>query len=123
MDNLKFPQHLRYIIPMAEALKDLGGSGKPSEVIGLVVEKLGISEQELLEINKRGQSKIQRQIYWAGYFLVKTGYLSSSKWGVWNLTEKGLKFDFTSENLLNLHRQNKEWWCPWFKPSAVTEER
>lgn len=118
MKNAKLPQHFRYIIPILEALKELGGSGKPSEVIELIVKKQGISEQELLELNTRGKSKTKTQIYWARFFLVKTGYLSSSKWGVWSLTEKGLKFDFSSENLTNLHRENREWWCPWFQPDA-----
>jgi restriction system protein len=123
MVNLKAPQHFRYIISIVEALKELGGSGRASEVTGLVVEKLRISEQEMLEINKQGQSKIQRQIYWAKYFLAKTGYLSSPKWGVWNLTEKGLKFDFSKENLIALHQQNREWWYPWFKGSREIEDK
>jgi restriction system protein len=123
MVNLKAPQHFRYIISIVEALKELGGSGRVSEVTGLVVEKLRISEQEMLEINKQGQSKIQRQIYWAKYFLAKTGYLSSPKWGVWNLTEKGLKFDFSKENLIALHQQNREWWYPWFKGSREIEDK
>jgi hypothetical protein len=41
MDNLKVPQHFRYIIPIVGALKELGGSGRASEVIDLIVEKLG----------------------------------------------------------------------------------
>ena len=123
MDNLKLPLHFRYIIPIVEALKDLGGSGKPSEVIDLIVEKLGISEQERLEVNKRGKPKIQAQIYWARLFLAKTGFLSSPKWGIWSLTEKGLKIDFSNENLINLHRQNRGWWCPWFKPATEIQDR
>ena len=120
MDTLKVPQHFRYIIPIVGALKDLGGSGKSSDVIDLIVEKQGISEQELLEVNKKGQPKIRMQIYWARFFLAKTGYLSSPKWGVWNLTEKGLKFDFSCENLIDLHQQHTEWWYPWFNASAET---
>jgi restriction system protein len=118
MDNLTLPIHFKYIIPIVEVLKDLGGSGKPTEVIDLIVEKLGISEHKLLQINKRGKPKIRTQIHWPRFFLSKTGYLSSTKWGVWQLTEKGQKADFSSENLINIHRQNKEWWYAWFKPSA-----
>src|SRR5512147_1111794 len=107
MDNLKVPQHFRYLIPIVEVLKELGGSARSSEVIDLIVEKLRIPEQALLEINKRGQSKIHRQIYWTKNFLAKTGYVSPPKWGGWNLTEKGLKVDFSRENLIDLHKQNK----------------
>jgi restriction system protein len=116
MGNFQFPQHFRYIIPLVKILKDIGGSGRSSEVIDLIVEKLGISDKELLDTNKNGQPKILMQIYWAKLFLVKTGYLSSPKRGVWSLTEKGLNFDFSNENLINLHSQNRGWRYQWFKP-------
>jgi len=123
MDNPKVPQHFRYIIPIVEALKELGGSGRASEVTDLTVKKLGFSEKELLKINKKVRPKIQKQIYWAKFFLAKTGYLSSPKWGVWKLTEKGLNFDFSRKNLIDLHQQNKEWWCSWFNASAEIREK
>jgi restriction system protein len=123
MDNLKVPQHFRYIIPIVEALKELGGSGRASEVIDFIVEKLGGSGQELLETKKKARSKVQKQIYWAKFFLAKTGYLSSPKWGVWKLTEKGLNSDFSTEDLVDLHMQNKEWWYSWFNASTEATEK
>jgi len=123
MDNPKVPQHFRYIIPIVEALKELGGSGRASEVTDLTVKKLGFSEKELLKINKKVRPKIQKQIYWAKFFLAKTGYLSSPKWGVWQLTEKGLKSNFSTEDLIDIHQQNKEWWYSWFQPTAEIEDK
>jgi len=123
MDNLKVPQYFKYIIPIVDALKELGGSGRASEVVDLTVEKLGISEKELLEINKKLRPKIQKQVYWAKYFLAKTGYLSSPKWGVWKLTEKGLKSNFSTEDLIDIHEQNKEWWYSWFQPAPEIEDK
>lgn len=123
MDNSKVPQHFRYIIPIVEVLKELGGSGRSSEVIDLIVEKLGISDEELPEIYKNGQPKIHMQIHWAKLFLVKAGYLSSPIRGVWSLTEKGLKFDLTSKGLTDLHRQNRGWRYQWFKPAAKIENK
>jgi len=123
MDNLKVPQHFRYIIPIVDALKELGGSGRASEVVDLTVKKLGLSEKELIKINRKVRPKIQKQIYWAKFFLAKTGYLSSPKWGVWKLTEKGLKSDFSTEDLIGIHQQNKEWWYSWFQPTAEIEDK
>ena len=40
MENLRVPQHFRFIIPIIEVLKELGGSGRAGEVTDLVIEKL-----------------------------------------------------------------------------------
>ena len=40
MNDLKVPQHFRFIIPIIEVLKELGGSGRAGEVTDLVIEKL-----------------------------------------------------------------------------------
>ncbi len=38
---------------------------------------------------KNGGSRVRNQIQWARFYLVKGGYLDSSKRGVWSLTTKG----------------------------------
>lgn len=108
MDSLKVPQHFRYIIPIVEALKELGGSGRASEVIDSIVEKLGISEGDLQETVKSGQSKLINQIHWARFMLVKAGYMDSSRHGVWSLTEKGLQSNLTKADLPGLYKLRKE---------------
>ena len=91
MERGNLPQHFRYINPILEVLQESGGSGKTSEVIDLVIEKLNISDEELQITVKRGQSRVINQIHWAKLMLVKTDHLDSSRMGsVWNLTEKGL---------------------------------
>ena len=92
------PMHLRFWIPIIEALKELSASGKAAEVADLVVEKLNISEEELNETLQNGTSKIYNQISWARFFLVKLGYLDASQRGVWNLTEKGLKAELNEDD-------------------------
>jgi restriction system protein len=108
MDNTKVPQHFRYIIPIVGVLKELGGSGRSSEVIDLIVEKLGISDEELQETIKSGPSKIINQIHWAKFLLAKTGFLDSSQHGVWTLTEKGLKSNLTKQDLPDLYKIKKQ---------------
>ncbi len=46
-------------------LKELSGSGKPEEVIDLVIEKLDISEEEQAETIKSGGSRVRNQVQWA----------------------------------------------------------
>ncbi len=88
---MKGPEFLKYINPLIEILKKLGGSGNSSEVTDLVVEKMNIPEKVLEEKLNSGASRVKNQIAWARNYLVKSGYMDSSQRGIWNLTEKGLK--------------------------------
>jgi len=108
MSKYKFPQFFRFIKPIVEALKDLGGSGKASEVTDRVVEKMSITEEELSQTIKSGISRIKNQIGWARFVLVKAGYLDSSHRGVWSLTEKAYKEKITDEILCQLYKRKKE---------------
>ncbi len=83
------PQFVRYFAPVIEALKELGGSGRPSEVREVIAQRLKISEQERAIINKSGASHFENRVHWARFYLAKAGYLDSSTRGVWSLTEKG----------------------------------
>ena len=108
MKDLRVPQHFRYLNPILDVLRDLGGSGRASEVIDLVIEKMDISEQELEEKIKSGGSRVKNQIQWARLLLSKTGHIDSSRRGVWTSTEKGIKARFNDQELLELYQLRKE---------------
>jgi restriction system protein len=82
-------QFLRFMVPLVATLKELDGSASPTEATDRVIEKENISETELAETLKNGNSRIRNQIAWARMYLVKAGYIDSSQRGVWSLTEKG----------------------------------
>lgn len=82
-------QFLRFMVPLVATLKELDGSASSSEATDHVIEKEKISEEELAETLKNGDSRIRNQIAWARMYLVKAGYVDSSQRGVWSLTEKG----------------------------------
>ena len=96
---------LRYWIPVIEVLKELGGSGKPSEVTDLVIEKLQIPDETVAETIKSGVSRVRNQIAWARMYLVKSGFLDSSTRGVWSLTKKGFKSNLTDEDVYDYFQQ------------------
>lgn len=104
----KGPQFIRFFIPLIEALKEIGGSGTASEVIDLIIVKLGISQKEQDELLKSGQPKIKNQIYWARFYLARGGYLDSSQRGIWTLTEKGSKTELKSAEALSLFKEIHE---------------
>jgi restriction system protein len=95
------PKFLQYYIPIIEALRKLGGSATLSETVDKVVEDLNISENEQKEVLKSGEQRVKNQIAWARLYLVKNGYIDSSKRGIWSLTKKGLDTDVNKIDVLN----------------------
>jgi restriction system protein len=100
--NTTGPQFTRFFGPVIEALKQLGGSGRPSEVVDLVAANLNISEAEQNEELKGGGLRYSNQVHWARFYLAKAGYVDSSKRGVWSLTEKGQATSLTPEDALRI---------------------
>ncbi|PKO26002.1 MAG: restriction endonuclease [Betaproteobacteria bacterium HGW-Betaproteobacteria-8] len=89
-----------YINPVISALKNLGGSAKAEEVCSTIAEELNLPTEILDKRLKNGVSRYENQIHWARFFLAKTGYIDSSKRGVWTLTELGQNAPIFSEEAL-----------------------
>lgn len=87
--KVKGPQFVRYFAPLIDVLKELGGSGRPAEVRNLIAQHLHVSDHERSALIESGASRFDNQVHWARFYLVKAGYLDSSKRGVWTLTDKG----------------------------------
>lgn len=83
-------QFARYIGPVLQAIRELGGSGRPDEVRTVIARNLRISDAEQSEPLPSGvQTRFENQVHWARFYLAKAGYIDSSQRGVWTLTEKG----------------------------------
>jgi restriction system protein len=83
-------QFARYIGPVIDAIRELGGSGRPGEVRAVIARELRISEAEQSEPLPSGvQTRFENQVHWARFYLAKAGYINSSQRGVWTLTQKG----------------------------------
>jgi len=108
MTTKKLPIFFRFILPMIEVLRELGGSGKVSEVSDGIIEKMSLPEEEVEEKIKSGLSKVVNQMHWARWLLTKTGYIDTSQRGVWTLTDKGLNADLNEEMLLDIYSKRKE---------------
>ena len=75
--------------PLISALRKLGGSARAEEVCTTIAETLNLSDVVLDKQLKNGESRYKNQVHWARFYLATTGYLDSSRRGVWALTEKG----------------------------------
>ena len=79
-----------------QILRQSGGSGTTSEVIDRAIELLRIPESEQEVALKNGQSRVRNQVQWARLYLVRAGYLDSSRRGIWSLTEKGTQTELAA---------------------------
>ena len=92
----KGPEFIRFFKPILRILKESGGSATTSEVIDRAIELLQIPESEQEVTLKNGQSRVRNQVQWSRLYLVRAGYLDSSRRGVWSLTEKGSQTDLAT---------------------------
>lgn len=83
------PKFVQYFNPVLEALRTLGGTAEPKEVLALVQDLAKVPEAELRETNKNGQSKYENKIGWSRFYLAKAGLIDSKRRGVWSLTPIG----------------------------------
>lgn len=103
--KLANPKFRDYINPTIEAVNALGGSARPPEVYKYIAQSLNLSDEILNEERESGGSRYENQVAWARLYLVKSGYIDSSKRGVWSLTDKGRKVQsFTEKEIDQLIR-------------------
>jgi len=98
-------QFTRYFGPVLDALRRLGGSGTPDEVVERIVADLAIPDSVQNEVLASGGSRLRNQIAWARFYLTKEGLLDSSKRGVWSLTERGRTTSLTQREAEALFRK------------------
>lgn len=97
-DRKQQSQFLKWFQPILDALKQLGGSGKPREVSSKIAQNLKLNEIVLNEVTSTGQGRFHNQVCWARQYLVWDGYLDSSSHGTWALTSKGREAKISSED-------------------------
>jgi restriction system protein len=80
---------LRWFGPILDALRALGGSGTPAEVVQRIATDLKLPDDMQNELLPSGGLRFQNQVAWARFYMVREGLLDSSKRGIWSLTERG----------------------------------
>jgi restriction system protein len=113
------PKFVQFFSPVIEALKELGGSGRPSEVREVISRQLNISESDRTELLDGGAPRFDNQVAWARFYLVKEGLVDSSKRGVWSLSDRGREIESLSfdESLAIFRRIQSE-----FQPERISEQ-
>lgn len=86
---MSLPEFVTWINPVLTALRELGGTARPQEVVDRVAQAEHVADAILDRANQNGESRFTNQVHWARFYLVETGFLDRSQRGVWRLTEKG----------------------------------
>lgn len=87
--RVRGPEFVRWFGPLLQALRDLGDSARPKEASERIATNLAIDDKKLNETLKSGASRFLNQVYWARFYLDKSGFIHSTTRGIWTLTEKG----------------------------------
>lgn len=119
----KGPEFIRFFRPILEVMRSLGGSGTASEIVDRSIELARVTEEEQQAVNKNGLSRIKNQVHWARQYLVWAGYLGSSKWGVWNLTDQGSSANLSTFNALEIFKSIQGKRAQYQKPKGVESQR
>jgi restriction system protein len=93
---------VRYFGPLLDALRTLGGSATPGEVVEQIARDLEIPEAVQNELLSSGQLRFPNQVAWARFYLTREGLLEASRHGVWSLTEKGRATSLSPEQAKDL---------------------
>lgn len=88
-------QFVRYFGPLLDALRALGGSGSPEEVVERIAADLKLSDEIQNELLPSGEPRYRNQVHWARFYLVREGLIDSSRRGIWSLTERGRSTSLT----------------------------
>lgn len=98
------PKFVQYFAPVLDALRSLGGAGKPKEVMAKVQDLVDVSQEEMTATNKGGQSKYENKVAWARFYLVKAGLIDGKQHGLWALTPEGRETHLDHESALVLFK-------------------
>lgn len=89
LKNEEGAQFVKYFGPLLDALRELGGSGTPDEVVEQIAKDLALPDEVQNALLPSGEPRFRNQVAWGRFYLVREGLLDSSKRGVWSLTERG----------------------------------
>ena len=97
MRNNQRTAFAKWMGAILDALRALGDSGKPKEVIEWIIQNYEVSDDRLNERLNSGGLRFRNQVYWARQYLVWDGLLDSTTKGVWKLSEKGETVTLTED--------------------------
>lgn len=97
MAKQKRTEFVRWMGPLLDVLRELGGSASPREASDAVAERLHLDAAIRNALTKTGQERFHNQVQWARQYLVWEGLIDAGKRGVWALTPAGWKANISEQ--------------------------
>ncbi len=79
----------KWMGPLLEALRDVGGSCRPREASDWIARKHALTSQTTDAVTSSGQERFHNQVQWARQYLVWEGLIDNKRRGIWTLTPRG----------------------------------
>lgn len=94
------PSYDKMMIPVLQALLDLGGSGTLGEINERVYEVMKLSESvlQIMHNSQRSQSEVDYRLAWSRTYLKKVGLIENSVRKVWTLADPNVKISQIKPN-------------------------
>jgi restriction system protein len=93
----KKAEFVRWMGPVLDALRALGGKASPRECSDWIAGEFKLPPEVLQAKMKSGGERFHNQVQWARQYLSWEGLLDSTQRGVWTLTAKGAKTHLDEE--------------------------
>lgn len=122
MTKRQGPKFVQYFDKVILALKTLGGSGRPNEIVEYISTNYEIDKSEW-ELLSDGTSRLNKNINWARFYLSKSGHIDGSKRGVWSLTEKGRTTSLDYDEALTIFHNVQQRFRDSSDADTVTDDR
>jgi uncharacterized protein with ParB-like and HNH nuclease domain len=84
-------EFVKWFGPVLDALRQLGGTGKPKDVVALIAKNENVPDDVLIEKLKSGSLRFPNQVAFARQYLVWEGLLENNVHGLWELSPIGYK--------------------------------
>lgn len=96
------PQFLRWVAPVLDTLRSMGGEGRTGRVIERMRADPRFTTEDLERTTSGGHASFGNKAGWARFYLTKGGLLDSPRRGLWRMTESGRAFDPTPDAVADL---------------------
>jgi restriction system protein len=94
------PMFARFLAPIIDTLRARGNVAASRDVLAEVIERSGLTPEEVEATTPAGQSRVRNQIHWARFYLVRAGVLDTTARGVWRLTDAAASIDINSPEVV-----------------------
>ena len=98
---MSIPNYQDFMNVVLEVYAKEGEILNRTDIIDVVADKMGLSEEDKKQTIKSGEQVISSRIYWASYYMFRAGLLERIQRGIYKITDVGLNVCKSGEKINN----------------------